>query len=316
MSQANTLLLKVPTNLLSRFLWVKFQLDDLCRAETDNTIKKVLQNLPRDLSETYDRLLARIDVAEQREYVKRMFNWIICARRPLDVMELREAIAFTIEDDHFDTTKIPNDINRLARACGNLIVVDDDEQTVQIAHYTVEQYLLEERECRPSLFRFAKEEANFEVGKVCVAYLSFSEFESQLTQYTNTTTSNLAALENVVRSQSMLPPNSQVAKVVKALKRFRGNQDSSTNIEYDRHVKFYSRRMPAAPLQTKYCLLSYVVENWLHHTTTFRDPIDTTFPTSRQNRLFDILALDKKFSFDIRPWDTVPLRWERFPYVL
>jgi hypothetical protein len=84
---------------------------------------RVLRDLPRDLSETYDRFLSRVDGAEQREFVKRMFNWIICARRPLQVNELREAIAFTINDQQFDAAKIPNDLNRLVRACGNLATI-------------------------------------------------------------------------------------------------------------------------------------------------------------------------------------------------
>lgn len=83
---------------MSRFLWVKFQLDDLCRAETDSSIREVLRNLPLDLSETYNRLLARIDAGEQRKHVKRMFEWIICPKRPLEVEELRQAIAFIIDD--------------------------------------------------------------------------------------------------------------------------------------------------------------------------------------------------------------------------
>jgi hypothetical protein len=300
---------------LARFLWVKFQLDDLCRAETDNSIKKVLQNLPRDLSETYDRLLGRIDGAEQREYVKRMFTWIICARRPLEVTELREAIAFTIEDDHFDHNKIPNDLNRLARACGNLIVIDDDEQSVQIAHYTVEQYLLEGRS-QPALFSFTKEDANFEVGKVCVAYLSFSDFESQLTEYNKNGTSNMSALEKVVRTQPMLPPNSHAVKLVKALKTLRRSQDSPTNIDFDRHISTYKRRMPIATVEEKYALLSYVAEYWLHHTITFTKAMEATMQSPHHLHLFNNLALHRKFPFDIRPWDGISLRREGFPFVI
>jgi hypothetical protein len=294
------------------FLWVKFQLDDLCRAETDNSIRKVLRNLPRDLGETYDRLLARIDVAEQREYIGRMFSWIICARRPLEVEELREAIAFTIEDDHFDPTKIPNDLGRLARACGNLIVIDDDEDSVQMAHYTAEQYLLTEQE----LFRFSRQQANSEVGKVCVAYLSFSDFETQLTQYKDTTTSNFAALENVVRTKSMLPPNSQAATLVKTLKRLRGNRDPSTTIQFNQYVGVSNRKGPAVSLKTKYHLLSYVAENWLHHNTGTGEALGASIWTHRYQHRFDNSVLAKRFSFDIRPWDSIPFRNKDFPFVL
>lgn len=296
---------------------MKFQLDDLCRAETDSSIRKVLQNLPRNLGETYDRLLTRIDNAEQREYVKRIFMWIICARRPLEIEELREAIAFTIEDDHFDHTKIPNDLNRLARACGNLIVIDDDKNSIQIAHYTVEQHLLKEDGCKPALLHFTRAQASVEVGKVCVAYLSFSDFELQLTQYEDTTTSKLAALEDVVRTQSMLPPNSQTAKLVKTLKWFRGSPETSTNIRFDRYVAGGLKwRKPADSLKSKYRLLSYLAENWLHHNTIIGNVRESRPWSPRHLCLFENLVLEKRGSLDIRPWDSIPLRCIGFPFVL
>lgn len=288
----------------------------MCRAETDSSIRKVLKNLPRDLSETYDRLLARIEIAEQQEYIRRIFVWIICARRPLAVGELREAIAFTIGDDHYDRAKIPNDMNRLARACGNLIGIDDDENSVHIAHYTVEQYLLAEHDSQSSPFRFTKEEANLEIGEVCVAYLSFCDFDLQLTQCKDTTTSDLATLEDVVRTQSMLPPNSHPAKLVKAMKRIRGNPDTATNIQFDRHVTCLKRTESAIPLNTKYHLLSYVAENWLHHTTIMMGASEPGDWTLLRIRLFKNLALEKKFSFDIRPWDSVLSRWKGPPFIL
>lgn len=119
-----------------RFLWVQFQLEELCRMETDATIVKALQNLPRNLEETYDRLLGRIIGIERREFVRRMFDWIICSCRPLHMDELREAIAFTIGDRSWDATKIPNDLRRLIRACGNLIMIDEETLEVHLAHYT------------------------------------------------------------------------------------------------------------------------------------------------------------------------------------
>ncbi|KAE9367461.1 hypothetical protein N431DRAFT_348615, partial [Stipitochalara longipes BDJ] len=298
------------------FLWVKFQLDDLCRAETDSSIRQVLQNLPRDLGETYDRLLARIDIPEQRKYIQRMFAWIICAKRPLEVDELREAIAFTIEDDHFDPAKIPNDLKRLARACGNLIVIDDEDNNVQIAHYTVEQYLVTGHEFRPSTFCFTREQANFEAGKVCVAYLSFSDFELQITQYEHTTTSNFAILKDVVNTKSMLPPNSQAAKLVKKLKQFRGNRSTSTTIPLEHYIRGPQWKSPTILLSTKYRLLSYVAENWLHHTSTTGEGGEGTKWSRRYIRLFEIVAFERSFSFDVRPWDLAPFQQHECPFVL
>lgn len=309
---------------------MKFQLEDLCRAETDSSIRKVLRNLPRDLGETYDRLLARVDSAEQREYIRRMFVWIICARRPLGVDELREAIAFTLEDDHFDATKIPNDLSRLARACGNLIMIDEEEDHVQIAHYTVEQYLLSEQGSRASMFHFTREEASDEVGEVCLAYLSFSDFEVQLTQYNNGVNSNFAALEKIVRTQSTLPPSSQASKLFRSLKRFRVNTEHRSAIQFDQYTGSVERKKLAdvSAFNSKYSLLSYAAESWLHHNTTWSkfwkvgdtsDPEQDkclSNPRGRRRNLFGILALEKTFPFSIRPWDSVPFQREEFPYVL
>jgi hypothetical protein len=108
--------------------------------ETDAVITKALQNLPRDLEETFDRLLQRVLGDERRELVKRMFNWIICAQRPLHMDELREAIAFTVDDEFWDATKIPNDLKRLVRVCGNLVIVDEETEKVQLAHHTGKKF--------------------------------------------------------------------------------------------------------------------------------------------------------------------------------
>jgi hypothetical protein len=130
----------------------------------------ILQNLPKSLIETYDRLLDKIEAAERRAIIKKMFEWIICARQPLLVDELREGISFTLGDDLWDQTKVVTNFARLLRACGNLVVVDTFDETinkpiryvkktrfVQLAHYTLQQYLLLPKEGR---FHFNLNEAN------------------------------------------------------------------------------------------------------------------------------------------------------------
>lgn len=156
------------------------RLHDLCEPESDHGIRQVLQNLQRNLSETYDRLLGKIEGSERRHMIERMFKWILCARQPLHVDELCEGIAFTLADEQWDPDKIPTNFNRLVQACSNLVVVDADTQTVQLAHFTVQQYLLQPEETR---FHFTLQEANMMAGECCIAYLNFSDFETQVTRY-------------------------------------------------------------------------------------------------------------------------------------
>jgi len=167
-----------------RFLWVEFQLHDLCDAESDYEIKQVLNNLPRGLHETYDRLLGRIKGAERQELVKRMFQWIICARQPIHIDQLKEGISFSIGDKFWEVKKSPTDILRLIRYCSNLIIVDEQSKTAQFAHYTVQEYLLandifsESRSC-PS----KPEQDEIALSPVCVVPLSFTDHETKIVTY-------------------------------------------------------------------------------------------------------------------------------------
>lgn len=241
----------------------------------------------------------------------------------MKVDEVREAIAFTIDDHQFDAEKVPNDLHRLARACGNLVVIDEDTENVQLAHYTVEQYLLGQRRTIPSPFHIAREEANFLVGELCVAYLSFTDFESQIVKRVDEVTPNFGAIENVVGTHSFLPPNTAGASLANALIKLRRTRHTSTCIEFARHINLQNRSS-TIPLGSKYSLLSYIVENWLYHTVEFSNEVllNTTSPKNHETkgecyqlRLFDGLAFDKSLLFDIRPWDSVVINHKDLSYI-
>lgn len=92
------------------FLWVFFQLDELCEAPSDAMIRQTLQNLPDGLGETYERILTRIGQnAMKRDVAQKVFTWILCARRPMRIDEVREAVAFGPSDTSWDSDKIPDD---------------------------------------------------------------------------------------------------------------------------------------------------------------------------------------------------------------
>lgn len=112
-------------SLRLRFLWVKYQLDELCLAESEESFINTLRNLPKDLDETYSRLLEKIEgQSERKELTQRMFEWIMAARRPLSEEELCEGISFTIEDRLWNPKKIAPNLSRIVRAGGNLVVFD------------------------------------------------------------------------------------------------------------------------------------------------------------------------------------------------
>jgi hypothetical protein len=251
-----------------------------------------------------------------------MFSWIICARRPLQVDELREAIAFTIDDTRWDSEKIPNDLNRLIRACGNLILIDEETQNVQLAHYTVQQYLLDHPTAKSAFFHIIRKEADLNIGEVCVAYLSFPDFEAQLTKFSDTVTPGLTALEEAVATQPMITSTFLMTSLTKALARLRGAQHITTNIQYSRHINIHNRNTSEVPLNSKFSLLPYITENWLFHSIEFtQDKLEnsashTGLRNARRLMLFDYLTLEKKLLFDFRPWDCVKLQRDSLPYAI
>ncbi|THV47883.1 hypothetical protein BGAL_0282g00020 [Botrytis galanthina] len=281
------------------FLWVQFQLEELCRMETDATIVKALQNLPRNLEETYDRLLGRIIEIERREFVKRMFDWIICSCRPLHMDELREAIAFTVGDKSWDATRIPNDLRRLIRACGNLIVIDEDTLEVYLAHYTVEQYILHSQNSELAYFHTTREASNRALGVTCVTYLSFTDLEAQVTVYHNTISPNMSVLQDAVTTQSLIPRASQssnitakAAKTALMFRKFNGINQSS--IDYSQYIP--KQGTTDQQFLDKYRLIAYLKENWLSHTKDFTEE-------SREiGELFENLLFKKQLTFSFTPW--------------
>ena len=78
-----------------RFLWVHFQFVDLCEATSDFSIRETLRNLPKGMAKTYARVLRKIGGSQPNMVLaQRIFKWVVCAKRPLLITELGEAIAF------------------------------------------------------------------------------------------------------------------------------------------------------------------------------------------------------------------------------
>src|SRR5580698_4952342 len=132
-----------------RFSWVVCQVDRL-RHTFPISIRKVLNDLPKTLDETYDRTLLNID-EEKREFAQRLFRCLAVSIRPLRVDELGEILAI-----QFDEVAIPtfnaawrpeNAEEAVISACSSLITIVDKggRQVVQFSHFSVKEYLTSER---------------------------------------------------------------------------------------------------------------------------------------------------------------------------
>jgi len=104
---------------------------------------------------------------------KKTFKWIICAKRPLFMDELKEAVAVELGDKDLNHNRIPSDDSRIIRACANLVVFDKDDRKVSLAHHTVKEFLLGPWPIATptsSTFCFDLSKANKELAGVCLTY--------------------------------------------------------------------------------------------------------------------------------------------------
>lgn len=226
--------------------------------------------------------------------IERMFKWLVCARQPLHVNELREGIAFTLEDLEWDRDKIITDLNRLVRACSNLVVVEPNTQVVQLAHYTVEQYLLQEKTIK---FHFTRTEADIMAGEFCVAYLSFANFETRVTNYKENANTELVTLEKLAAGRLLLSPDHPGRAAMKIWNTFKTFDSNPVALNMTQFIRTQSRLQHFS----QYACLPYVIKNWLKHSASF-PPEPTPFHSLRRENLFrDLVLGEKKLLFEAQP---------------
>ena len=106
-----------------RFRWAVCQLDTLRKCIKPSALRKVLATLPKTLDDTYERILCAIDEAHAVDAFK-ILQWLAFSTRPLELQELAEATAITLDDlpkfDPEDRLRHPTDILAI---CSSLVSI-------------------------------------------------------------------------------------------------------------------------------------------------------------------------------------------------
>lgn len=88
------LLCRCSTKLLHRFRWVALQIDQLKRFRKLKHIRKQLEKLPKDLEETYERILTN---SEDPGDLRHMLHWLTHSTRALSLAELAEVLSVDLD---------------------------------------------------------------------------------------------------------------------------------------------------------------------------------------------------------------------------
>ncbi|KAJ5781180.1 hypothetical protein N7457_006340 [Penicillium paradoxum] len=171
---------KLTQNAQGVFRYVECQFNALRKVHTGNQLDKCLQSLPRDLDQTYARILCNID-EDYVEDVRRILTILSVSTRPLAVEELIDAHAVDLTDPpRLDRDGRSYDQEGLIDICLGLVeiatgkdIAGRTNSIARIAHFSVQEYLQSDRILKETCKAFAilSGPAHTEAARICLCYL-------------------------------------------------------------------------------------------------------------------------------------------------
>ncbi|KAJ4243331.1 hypothetical protein NW762_014817 [Fusarium torreyae] len=149
------------------FRWAFCQLDTIARCRHEAAIEEALASLPRNLEDTYRRMIECIP-AELKTDAIRLLQFLVHSKRPLKLAEAKEVIATQIDDESqgFDVKRRLFCNSDVSAYCPSLVmVVHATHKELHLAHFSVKEYLL-----RDNQFKIAI--ASTSITRTCLTYLT------------------------------------------------------------------------------------------------------------------------------------------------
>ncbi|KAK4220927.1 hypothetical protein QBC38DRAFT_540368 [Podospora fimiseda] len=126
------------------FLNKNLSQDLLEKIRTKSAIKKALESFPKNLEETYRRMIQRIPADLEKDAI-RLLQFLVHSKRPPKLVEAKEVIATQIEYEPrgFDVERRLICEMDVLNYCSSLAtVVYKTNKEVHLAHFSVKEYLL------------------------------------------------------------------------------------------------------------------------------------------------------------------------------
>ncbi|KAK5011575.1 hypothetical protein LTR28_012892 [Elasticomyces elasticus] len=154
------------------------------------TIRRKIGELPSDLDSLYTNILNEIQDDEERSRSLRLVEWICFARRPLDMGELRYAVAVGSDaspaslqewrmSDKYVATDSKMEQATVHLSCGLVEILQQNERRVaQFIHQSVNDYLIQGgglQRLRGSSMTIAVGSIEHRLSRTCIRYLAMEE---------------------------------------------------------------------------------------------------------------------------------------------
>jgi ankyrin repeat protein len=159
------------------FKWVECQLVILGPKKRKQDVLETLKQLPKDLDETYARMLAHIDSSGYQKEAHAVLQWLAFSNRPLTLEEAAEAAIFDQEEDKLTLEAYPVSFNTQCRfqnavdiqnILSQLVIVSENGQ-ISFAHFSVKEYLMCDR-VEPA-YRLEEHLAHRFILESCLVYM-------------------------------------------------------------------------------------------------------------------------------------------------
>ena len=168
------------------FLWAYLMIQELKEVGTEEQLKKTLRSLPRGLDNLHESIITRLDATlhpAHRQLATKILKWIVCAVRPLRLVELQEVMRLEFREEGSSTRQSADDDDDeffysekdIELACGALVLAKNG--TLQLIHLSTKEILLRKppqmlpEDPRLDFYVQARRE-NPHMAALCVAYIS------------------------------------------------------------------------------------------------------------------------------------------------
>ncbi|KAH8999579.1 hypothetical protein EDB86DRAFT_2755336, partial [Lactarius hatsudake] len=147
--EKNMVIEKLAEKADGMFRWVYCQLEVLRYCFPVN-VRRALEELPKSLDETYERILKEINNTN-REHSYRLLQCLTVASRPLRVEELAELLAIDIDAGGIPKLNVDlrwdDQEEAVLSACSSLVtvIIDKGSRIVQFSHFSVKEFLTSNR---------------------------------------------------------------------------------------------------------------------------------------------------------------------------
>ena len=154
------------------FLWVHLVLNEILSCHTKQAIEQTLEEIPAGMSALYQRMelaIANSSREADRILAKTLLSWIVCARRPLTLKELSQALIPEFPE-FLDLKRTIQDV------CGQFVVVDRNSH-VAMVHTTARDYLTRTSSLQSFI---SKKESHSKLFAKTISFLLCPDLHSKL----------------------------------------------------------------------------------------------------------------------------------------